>query len=82
MLWRWRSDASLSQAELAKAVGVSQVTIAAWEAGTRHPTLSIKLCESLASALGISPERVWIWMLQVRFGSIPKWMPTLPIDSE
>lgn len=48
-----RQDLSLSQRQLAEAVGVSTTVIASLEAGTNHESLSVGLVAKLAKALAV-----------------------------
>lgn len=51
MLSEARKRAGLTQAALAKKVGVHQVTIARIESGARHPSMT--LLQRIARALGV-----------------------------
>ncbi|MEU4321265.1 helix-turn-helix domain-containing protein [Nocardia fluminea] len=53
-----RSDAGLTQSELAQRVGVSRHTIGRWERGTNHPSRDV--LSTIATVLGIEAETLLI----------------------
>lgn len=52
-----RKDCNMTQAQLGKAVGVSQRAISGYETGCRKP--SPKIASNLAKTLGLSIEQMW-----------------------
>lgn len=54
-----RETIGLSQTALAEAVGVSQATVARYEAGLRQ--VPAHLCEPIAAAVGTTPETLFSW---------------------
>jgi transcriptional regulator with XRE-family HTH domain len=52
----WRQQRQLSQAELARRVGVTQSTLSHYESGKRDPTLGI-FC-ALIAALDVEPAQI------------------------
>jgi transcriptional regulator with XRE-family HTH domain len=52
-----RTDAGLTQVELAEAIDVTQVTVSCWETGTRIPS-SVSLAK-LVEVLGVSAA--WLY---------------------
>ena len=50
----YRKKRNMTQVELAKKVGVSRVTLAVWESGTRHPDIVMFI--RLSNALDIRVE--------------------------
>lgn len=52
-----RKEYNMTQAQLGKAVGVSQRAISGYETGCRKP--SPKIASNLAKILGLSLEQMW-----------------------
>jgi len=65
-----RQDLSLSQRQLAEAVGVSTTVIASLEAGTNHESLSVGLVAKLARALAVEVHDLFA-------GAVSEW----PMDT-
>ncbi|MCL2220973.1 MAG: helix-turn-helix domain-containing protein [Oscillospiraceae bacterium] len=57
-----REDAKLSQASLAKKLGMRSGVVGNWESGIREPSLS--LIEHIAHILEVSPSYLVGWELQ------------------
>lgn len=51
------SDPSMSQADLAEMLGVTQATVSRWEGGLIEPTLKHRL--EIADALGVSADALF-----------------------
>lgn len=54
-----REAAGLSQTALAEAVGITQSTVARYEAGIRQ--VPADMCERIATAVGSTPEVLFKW---------------------
>lgn len=71
---KWRTAAKISQAELARRIGVDRTTVVAWEHGVNQPRLSYQLAERLAAALSLPEKCVWEALCTAHFGPRPAWL--------
>lgn len=70
-----RTELGLSQARLAKAIGVSSVTVSKWESGLNHPKGGHLL--ALAKTLNVTPE----WLTTGRGTATASNVQSVPIGS-
>jgi transcriptional regulator with XRE-family HTH domain len=71
-----RSEAGLSQDDIAKKLGLTSSAVSTWETGKRAP--SLKVLVRLTDLLGCSAE--WLLGLDDRTTDVPPWAATLVTD--
>lgn len=86
LLRRARTDAGLTQTELARRIGVTQPMVAAWESGAREPSVATfrRLVRALGLRLELAPRPGVTFPDPVRagrvFAELLDWLDRVPAD--